>query len=110
MNYKTINLGFSTADAEGIQLNFDGSNLHLKCTDWQEKPVSYTFENVLAYKWGQGVEPDIPRYDECYEVESSDWLLRETELASVHREDYMHYKLCFNACGILDVLACRKHA
>lgn len=107
MRYVDVNLGFTTADAESVQLEFDGCDLTLRCIDWQEKPVRHEFREVLAYRWGQDQGAEGIRDDCAYEVEGSPWLAREAELAAAPPEAYAHYKLCFNACGVLDVLALR---
>jgi hypothetical protein len=103
--YDRVDLGFTTADAEQVKLDFDGSDLILHCIDWEEEPVRHTFRGVLAYCWGQHLGTTQVRDDEAYEVRNSPWLVREAKLASVDADSYAHYKVCFNACGVLDVLA-----
>ena len=105
MEYTDLSLGFSTADAEDVQLEFDGSDLVLTCLDWQENRVRYSFRDVLAYRWGQDVEVEGLRDDQAYEILESPWLEREAALAAVDCREYGHYKLCFNGCGVLDVLS-----
>ncbi len=106
MQIKTIDFGFSTADAEDVVLHFNGSDLLLQFTDWKEQPQEWTFKNVLAYQWGQTSEIDLPENDCTYEIHGSDWLVRETrEAGSGGAAKTAHYALCFNACGILEVIA-----
>lgn len=105
MQITTIDFGFSTADAEDVKLRFDGSDLFLHFTDWRGQLQERTFKDVLAYRWGQTSEIDLPRDDCTYEVHGSDWLVRETrEVENRGPTRTSHYALCFNACGILEVL------
>lgn len=106
MEFRSIDLGFATADAEAVQLQFDGANLVLEFVDWREQSVRRVFEGVLAFRWGEDT-CGAPRDDMSFEVESSEWLRREAQLQSVRVDDHAHYKLCFNAAGVLDVLAAR---
>ncbi len=103
---RPYDLGFSTADAEDVRLDFDGADLQLRFVDWRERPVIHRFHDVLAYRWGLDIDPDL-RDDQVYEIVDSPWLEREAELAEEPRESYLHLKLAFNAQGVLDVLARR---
>ncbi len=98
-----VNLGFSTADAESLRMEFDGSDLTVMCVDWQEKPVRTIFREVIAYRWGSDLGAEEIRDNETYRIEESPWLVREAQLAGVSPGSYVHYKLCFNSCGVVDV-------
>lgn len=104
MQYETFNLGVSTADARDIAIHFDGGNLSLSFVDWQERPKSVKFRDVLAFRWQEFDDP-VPRDDETFVVAESSWLDRQARLQSVLRENFVHYVMCFNTCGVLDVLA-----
>lgn len=106
MRYIETDFGFSTADAGGVAIRFEDGDLHLSFVDWQEQPRSITFRDVLAYRW-QELDEAVPRYDTTFEAIESPWLDRQAELQRVPAEGYAHYVLCFNARGVLDVLACR---
>lgn len=105
MTFEEIDIGVPTADAKDVALQFSRGELVLSFVDWREQPRRVTFAEVLAFRW-QELDDDTPRDDVAYEVTDSDWLTRQTELQAVEPEGYIHYKLCFNACGCLDVL-CR---
>ena len=106
MSYESINLGFSTADAEGVQLHFERGDLVLRFVDWQEKPVQVVFRKVLGFKWDDELDPVDHRDDCCYRIADSAWLTNQTALAAIDTpHEYSHLRLCFNACGMLDVLA-----
>ena len=101
------NLGFSTADAEKVEISFfEGSTLRLKFLDWQEQTIQVEFLDIVAFSWSQ---EDIHHRqisdDYIYEVLNSNWLLkyREVEAAEII-ENHKHYKFCLNCCGNLDVL------
>jgi hypothetical protein len=104
MRYVEASLGISTADAEQVTLQFDGSRLSLSFVDWQEKQRVLVFGQVLAFRWQEFDEAGI-RNDVSYEVVESEWLARQAQLQAVNPELYAHYKLCFNAAGTLDVVA-----
>jgi hypothetical protein len=108
MRYVEVNLGVSTADADNVDLHFDGSDLVLSFVDWQEVPRQLIFHDVLAFRWQDFDETGI-RDDATYEVLESEWLAQQADLQGVKAavENYTHYKLCFNAAGVLDVLGWR---
>jgi hypothetical protein len=106
MQYVETNLGVITADAQHIALRFDGVDLQLSFVDWREEPQSLKFSNVLAYRW-QELDDAVPRDDTTFEAIESPWLERQAELQGVRVAEYAHYVLCFNACGMLDVLTRR---
>jgi hypothetical protein len=108
MHCVEVYLGISTADAEGVEMHFDGGDLVLSFMDWQEVPRQLIFREVLAFRWQDFDETGI-RDDTTYEVLESEWLAQQADLQGVNADlgNYAHYKLCFNAIGILDVLARR---
>jgi hypothetical protein len=108
MNFVEADLGVFTADAENVSLRFEAGELVLTYIDWQERPRCTSFRGVLAFRWQEFDEESI-RDDASYEVVGSPWLERQCRLQSVPARDCAHYKLCFNACGTLDVL-CRRAA
>jgi hypothetical protein len=109
MRYVEANLGVSTADAEQVATRFENGDLHLSFIDWQAQPCSITFREVLGYRW-QELDDAVPRDDTTFEAIDSPWLQRQAQLQSVPSNEYAHYVLCFNACGVLDVLARRDSA
>ncbi len=106
MTCVATNIGIHTADAEAVAVRFTGAELHLTFTDWQEQPRAFTFDDVLAFRWQEFAEQGI-RDDMTYEVTESPWLAEQATLQAVPADEYAHYKLCFNACGVLDIL-CRR--
>jgi len=107
MMYRSVDLGFSTADAEDVAMVFDRAELQLTFRDWSEETVKHTFNDVLAFKWDGGLSIDTIRDDTCYEVIDSSWLEEQARLQGENQTRLTHYKLCFNACGVLDVLCAR---
>ena len=81
----------------------------MKFTDWQEQPRSHRFAATIAFRWDDELDTSEIRDDACYIVEPSSWLQRQADLANEPAERFVHYKLCFNACGVLDVI-CRHAA
>ena len=94
-----------TADAEEVAVQLSSRGLVLPFIDCQERPRRAVFTNVLAFRWQEFDEKDI-RDDVVYEVRDSGWLAQQAKLQAVDVEGYVHHKLCFNACGTLDLL-CR---
>ena len=108
MPFVEVHFGVSTADAENVELHFDGAALVLSFRDWQGVPRQLIFHNILAFRWQDFDEKDI-RDDTTYEVLESEWLARQVYLQGVAgvADNYAHYKLCFNALGVLDILGRR---
>lgn len=109
MRYVGTNLGISTADGEKVTLRLEKGDLYLSFVDWQEQPRSLIFYDVLAHRW-QELDDPVPRDDMTFEAVDSPWLARQAELQAVPQDEYAHYVLCFNACGVLDVIARRLPA
>ncbi len=106
MKYLEATLGLHTADAEQVDVRFKDGDLHLSFVDWQERPRSALFRDVIAFRW-QELDDPVPRGDSTFEAVGSPWLERQARLQGLRTEDYVHYVLCFNACGVLDVIAKR---
>ena len=106
MTFVQVDIGVHTADAEDVAVQYSLGDLVLTFVDWQEQPRRKVFGDVLAFRW-QEFDEDGIRDDVVYEVKGSDWLARQAQLQGVASDGYVHYKLCFNACGCLDVL-CRR--
>ena len=103
-----VDLGFATADGERVALSYQSGGLTLSFEDWTGQIRETHFDDVLAFAWGELDEEGI-RDDQCYEVLESRLLARQASLQAVHPSEFAHYKLCFNACGVLDVV-CRRLA
>lgn len=102
-----IDLGFSVADAEDISFKFDGSDLVLEFNDWREQHISIKCENTLGFKF-QNAEYEISdseRFDSCHIVHNSEWVKEHVKQGEAWSdESWYHYKLNFNAAGIVEVL------
>jgi hypothetical protein len=109
MRYVEASLGVSTADAEQVVLRFEDGDLHVSFVDWKEQPRILTFREVLAHRW-QELDDPVPRDDTTFEALESPWLAKQAQLHGVSADGYAHYILCFNASGVLDVLARRFSA
>ena len=106
-NIEIVDLGFSVADAEDIKFNFDGDHLVLTFIDWRAKPVSVRFENTIGYRYQRADYwlSDNERYDATHIVQDSKWLNDHLEQGEAWRsQTWYHYKLNFNAAGIIEVL------
>jgi hypothetical protein len=101
-----VDLDVDCADAENIELHYAGGDLRLRYVDWRERSREAVFADVLAFRWEVNHEAGLPRDDTTYEAIGSGWLLAYAE-ARVEESDYAHYKLAFNACGVLNLL-CRR--
>ena len=102
-----IDAGFSTADAEYPTFASDGDCLKLEFQDWQGHTVRVSFDSPVGVKW-QALDSTGPedRDDSVYEIADSEWVasyLRQGDHTSHDR--FHHFKLCFNAIGVLEVLA-----
>lgn len=97
--------GFSTADAEQVRLQFDGGGLTLDFVDWRERPVRVVFREAIGFRWNAEVKwEEGARDDVTYVVHESDWLQSQARLGGGDPAAFQHLRLCFNACGVLDVL------
>jgi len=104
---KLIEPGFSVADAEYPKFALRDGRLILEFVDWQEQEVRVRFSNAAGVKW-QELDSRGPedRDDSVYEIVGSFWLAEYlANNARTLAEGLKHFRLCFNACGVLDVLA-----
>lgn len=107
MDVIETSLGWPVADAEGVEVHTDRGDLVLRFVDWQERPVEHRFVDMLGFRWAGRPSVEVPRDDMSYEVVGSAWLANEAADDRCAPEDLVHYVLCFNACGVLEVL-CRR--
>ncbi|MBX3426401.1 MAG: hypothetical protein KF688_12035 [Pirellulales bacterium] len=108
--YEPLRDPFSTADAEYPLVTSERGCLRVMFRDWQEKIVTLLFHDVAAFSWDDGEAAiDANHRDDCsYIVHGSPWLARHNEVGTLmSSEETRHYKLCFNASGVLQVLASR---
>ena len=108
LHYELLRPAFSTADASYPQIAFEADRLHVTFQDWRETTVRLLFHDVVSFSWEAGdVAIDLQhRDDESYIVRGSPWLQRHLEVGAVMpTQGHQHYKLCFNAAGVLQVLA-----
>jgi hypothetical protein len=106
--YEPLREPFSTADAEYPNLVLERGQLRVSFRDWRERSVTLLFQDVVAFSWDEGDAAlnATHRDDCCYLVHDSPWLARHREVGTVMQEvDCRHFKLCFNAAGVLQVLA-----
>jgi hypothetical protein len=107
-SFEPLNLPFSTADADAPVLAYDLGQLHVRFRDWQDKEVALTFRNVALFSWddGDAAWSSGHRDDICYTVIGSEWLKRHLDVGTISAgEGHHHYKLCFNAAGVLQVIS-----
>jgi hypothetical protein len=103
--YSPLALDFSTADVEHPSLEYRNGDLVLRFTNWQDKPIVVRFSDVVAFRWQDDEKlPSNVRDDMAYEVIHSPWLAELRELGAAMSDSH-HFKICFNVCGILDVVA-----
>jgi hypothetical protein len=103
---RQIEPGFSTADAESVSLLLKRRTGILEFTDWREEKVRVILENAVGLKW-QEVDSSEPedRDDTSYEIVNSEWLREHLAQHVVEeKEGHKHYKFCFNAVGVLEVI------
>lgn len=106
--YEPLRESFSTADAEYPEITLERGCLRVGFRDWREELVTLLFHDVVAFSWddGDAAVNANHRDDCCYIVHDSPWLARHREVGTViSTEDKRHFKLCFNAIGVLQVLA-----
>ena len=106
--YVPLSETFSTADAESPMLAFEQGTLRLRFLDWQEREVRLRFPETVAFRWedGDAAVAAEHRNDASYRVEDSGWIRRLRESGTVGEADAVtHFKLCFNALGVLEVIA-----
>jgi hypothetical protein len=86
-----MDLGFSVADGEKVELLLSESDLVLRFLDWRATRVEYRFIDVLAFRWSARSTVETPRDDSTYEVLESSWLLDEVRLDGYSTpNDFVH--------------------
>src|SRR5262245_11581230 len=104
---KMLHPGFSVADAEYPRFALRDGTLTLEFTDWQKRDVHVRFSNAAGVRW-QELDSAGPedRNESVYEIVDSSWLATYLTSGARTSEDALrHFRLGFNACGVLDVLA-----
>ena len=96
-------VGVQPADAEQIEVSYSRETLVLRYIDWREEPQSVEFPETLAFRWQEQDDVATPRDDMTYQVMNSQWLASQVS-GMPGSDGYVHYKLCFNACGVLDII------
>ncbi len=104
---KKLEPGFSVADAEQPRLIYDENDLKVVFRDWRENEIELCFPDCYAVRWQTAVMPGPgERNDEIYEILNSQWLATHRQENAIDPlEPQRHFKLNFNACGQLEVLA-----
>lgn len=103
--YVIINLGFSTADGERPEMQFVGGDIRFSFLNWREQLVRFTASDVRAFSWLEELDVSGVRDDMTYEVLESDLIQKYCDWNLMSSEDgYRHFKLCFNAAGVFDVV------
>lgn len=54
--YRMVDLGAATSDAEKVTLSLRGGDLTLAFVDWQETPRQLVFRGVLGFRWQQSMK------------------------------------------------------
>ena len=73
--------------------------------DWQDKQIFVRFSDTAAFRWQEDEKlPPGIRDDMVYEVMESPWIAELRDLDAI-ADKHRHFKLCFNANGVLDVVA-----
>lgn len=108
MNLLSVELPFSVADGERIEVVFRDGDLVLRFIDWRGQPVEHHFVDTLAFRWSTQSTVRTPRDDAAYELEDSLWLSEETRPeALADRTHFAHYILCFNVAKVLEIISRR---
>ena len=107
-SFEPLNLPFSTADTDHPVMAYDRGQLLVRFRDWQQKEVALAFRDVVAFAWDDGDASwsSEHRDDFCDTVVGSVWLRRHIDVGTINAEErHRHYKLCFNAAGVLQVIS-----
>jgi hypothetical protein len=80
MQVAPVQLGFSVADGERVDVSFADGDLALRFVDWREQIVKARFLETLAFRWASRPSLETPRDDSTYEVVDSVWLQDEVRL------------------------------
>ena len=96
-------IGIHSADAERVSLVYRHQDLSISYVDWQDVPRTVSLGQVLSFKWQERDMEAAPRDDTSFQVLDSTWLHEQTH-GMPGTESLVHYKILFNACGVLDVI------
>ncbi len=102
-----IDLGFDIADGEDVCYTFDGDELTFTFTDWKEQTITVKCNNTIGFKyqWATGEYLPEERYDSSHIIHHSKWLKQHIKQGEAWEgEQWQHYKLNFNAAGIMEIL------
>jgi hypothetical protein len=105
-----VDLGFSVADGENIKVSYENQALRVSFVDWQEKPITFLCHDTVAFRWQEAeyILSDKERDDSPYKIIDSAWLrLHEEQSMTWEGPTFHHYKLNFNAAGILEMICSR---
>jgi hypothetical protein len=77
----------------------------LKFSDWQGQEFQVEFTEVIGFSWNEEELEHKKMKDDCvYEVVNSALLEKHKAIGNIYNASaHKHYKLCFNAHGILDI-------
>jgi hypothetical protein len=98
-----IFIGVHPADAEQVGLMYKDQRLTLKYVDWNQNLQCVEFKETIAFRWQERDEGLAPRDDTTYKVLNSEWLRNQIS-RPLDLEEYAHYKILFNVCGVLDLI------
>jgi hypothetical protein len=107
---RIIDLGFSVADGAEVRVSCENQMLSVSFVDWQEKRVSFVSHDTLAFRWQEAeyVLSDQERDDSSYEISGSAWLQQHEEQGMTGEGTvFHHYKMNFNAAGVLEMICSR---
>jgi hypothetical protein len=81
--------------------------LVVRFVDWREHPVAVEFTDVIEVRWQEADSTGPEDRNDCtFEIEGSEWLAEHLrQQVAVPSDGHRHFRLCFNAAGVLDVLA-----
>ena len=101
---KTIDLGFSIADAENPTISYANDDVTLTFLDWREQSIRVIFRYVTRFEWTDEPEDyfDGEPYDGICIVPDSGW---PPQLEDANCE---HYRLNFNDSGGRLDIACES--
>ena len=105
-----VDLGFSVADGEKIELSYDNQVLRVSFVDWQEKRIVFLCRDTIAFRWQEAeyLLSSDERDDSSYEIIESTWLQQHHEQGMTWEgTTFHHYKLNFNVAGILEMICSR---
>ena len=56
--FEPLHAGFSTADAEDLEISFRNDQLIVSFRDWQNQSVLIAFSETAAFLWTSELDPD----------------------------------------------------